>query len=399
MKRILSLLCAAMMTACSAEAVPSAQTAPSSGDPDGDVTSAEQTVQETEYVPEVKTVTYTAVGDNLIHSTIYNQAHERAEGKEYVDYDFEYAYEGVADLLDKADISVINQETVISDINPPSDYPLFNSPPDLGNHMVRLGFDVFGIANNHILDQKSEGLEASLDYYDRKGLVRVGAYHNEEDRNTLRIVEKNGVKTSFLAYTEYTNGLSLPADSPLCYGSIAEEEDIEKALEEVKAASKKADVVIVMLHWGVEDSDEVTEYQRTLAQRFADAGTTMILGSHPHVLRDIEPFTAADGHQMVCVYSLGNFISAQDRARNLISGVYNFSINVTDGKTEIGYTEFIPIVTHYDWGFKNLRLYKLSDYTRELAEEHGVNKYDDMSLDMIYDYLEKHNLYRRIDEE
>ena len=177
-------------------------------------------------------------------------------------------------------------------------------------------------------------------------------------------------------------------------------EDLERySVIRAIAAVEKADVVIVMLHWGVEDSDVVTEYQRTLAQRFADAGTTMILGSHPHVLRDIEPFTAADGHQMVCVYSLGNFISAQDRARNLISGVYNFSINVTDGKTEIGYTEFIPIVTHYDWGFKDLRLYKLSDYTRELAEEHGVNKYDDMSLDMIYDYLEKHNLYRRIDEE
>ena len=96
---------------------------------------------------------------------------------------------------------------------------------------------------------------------------------------------------------------------------------------------------------------------------------------------------------------MGNFISAQNQSRNLIGGIYNFSIDVVDGVPEIGYTEFIPIVTHYDWGYKDIRLYKLSDYTSELADNHGVNKYDDMSLSFIYDYLEKHNLYRRIDED
>lgn len=391
----LTALCL-ILSACSAKDVPNAVKTPS--DTAGAVTE-ETTAVTTEYVPEVKTVTFTAVGDNLIHSTIYNQAYERGLDKEYCDYDFAPAYEGVADLLDDADISVINQETIISDLFPPSDYPLFNSPTDLGNYMVRLGFDVFGTCNNHILDMKSEGLESALSYYDRKDVVRVGAYHDQADRNDLRIIEKNGVKTAFLAYTEYTNGLSLPKDSPLTYGSIADEDDIELALSEVQNAARKADAVVVLLHWGVEDSDEVTQYQRDLAQRFADAGTTVILGSHPHVLRDIETINAADGHRMLCAYSLGNFISAQNVTRNLIGGILNFSIDITDGKADVGYTEFIPIVTHYDWGFKNLRLYKLSDYSDELAEEHGVNKYDDISMRYIYDYLEKHNLYRNYDSD
>ncbi|MBQ5311744.1 MAG: CapA family protein [Oscillospiraceae bacterium] len=404
MKRIALLIAAMMLTGCSAS--PEMTVIPDNSGKTEETVSSDTAVQTsqtvTEHTPEVKTVTFTAVGDNLIHSSIYKQAKRRAEvaDLEYVNYDFSYAYKGVEDLLDTADISVINQETLIcNDIFPPDSYPTFNSPCDLGNYMERLGFDVFGCANNHVLDKGAEGFEAALDYYDRREIVRVGAYRNEADRDDLRIVERNGVKTAFLAYTEYTNGLRLPSDTDLCYGSIADEMDIEVALEEVRQASKKADIVIVLLHWGVEDSDVISDNQRILAQRFADAGTDVILGSHPHVLRDIETLTAEDGRKVLCAYSLGNFISAQSVSRNLIGGILNFSVTITDGRKEPAITEFIPIVTHYDSNYANVRLYKLSDYTDELAAAHGVRAEDEFSIDYIHRYLEKHHLYRSPDDD
>ena len=401
MKRSFSVILALILCGCSA---PSSDVIPDTAGKkvkDTDATTVTE-ISETEYIPETKTVTFTAVGDNLIHSSIYKQAKRRAQEAdlEYVDYDFSYAYEGVEDLLDTADISVINQETLIcNDIFPPDSYPTFNSPCDLGNYMEQLGFDVFGCANNHVLDKGAEGFEATLDYYDRRDMVRVGAYRNDADRDNIRVIERNGLKTAFLAYTEYTNGLRLTSDTELCYGSIASEDDIELALDEVSRADRIADIVVVMLHWGVEDSDVISDEQRQLAQRFADAGTDVILGSHPHVLRDIETINAADGRQVLCAYSLGNFISAQSVSRNLIGGVLNFSVNVTDGKNEIGYTEFIPIVTHYDSNYANVRLYKLSDYTDELAAAHGVRENDEFSIDYIHRYLEKHHLYRELDSD
>lgn len=368
------------------------------------ITSAAETEASSETEPAIRleTVTFTAVGDNLIHSSIYKQAAKRAaEENSSEEYDFTYAYEGVSDLLDKADITFINQETLIcNDIFEPSTYPRFNSPTELGEHMTSLGADVFGMANNHVLDMGTDGLAACLDYYDENDIIRVGAYRDSEDRENIRIVEKNGVKTAFLAYTESTNGLVLPSDSTYNIGMIASMEQLEEAAAEIALAKEQADICVVSLHWGVENSDTVSDYQRQTARMLGNAGADIIIGTHPHVLREIERFTNDDGSETLCAYSLGNFISAQNVGRNLIGGVLNFSVtaDVSDippeerKKPVISDVEFIPVITHYDYGYSNVRLYKLSDYTKELASAHGVNKYSEFGYDFIYDYLEKHGL-------
>ena len=102
-------------------------------------------------VPEFATVSVVAVGDNLIHSSIYKQAAAR-DGNG--GYDFGYAYKNVEGLIRRADMAIINQETLIcNDLFEPSTYPRFNSPAALGDHMLDIGFDVFTIANNHTLDK------------------------------------------------------------------------------------------------------------------------------------------------------------------------------------------------------------------------------------------------------
>lgn len=351
----------------------------------------EETTETTTIVTEppvvAKTVTFTALGDNLIHSSIYNQAARRAEGE---GYDFEYAYAGAADLLDKADITVLNQETLIcNDIFEPSTYPCFNSPIALGDYMAELGVDVFTIANNHTLDKGVKGLSACLDYYDERNMVRVGAYRNEEDRENIRIVEKDGVRVAFLCYTESLNGLSLPEDTELQIGRF----DKDVIISEIKAADEISDICVVSLHWGTENSGVVEDYQRDAAKEFAEAGADVIIGNHPHVLREIEMIETADGGQTLCAYSLGNFISAQSVGTNLIGGVLNFGVTVEEGKENIICdTEFIPIVTHYDGNYSNIRLYKLSDYTPEMANAHGVRNMSKFDYGYITEYLESKGL-------
>lgn len=369
-------------------------------------TSAPQTVSESvsseetttaKPVPEFATVSVAAVGDNLIHSSLYKQAAARYEAAHggNAGYDFEYAYKNIESIIRRADIAVINQETLIcNDVFVPSTYPLFNSPTALGDHMLNIGFDVFTIANNHTLDKGTEGLSACLDYWDsRESAVVCGAYRNAADRANIRTAEFNGITFSFLSYTESLNGLRLPAESEL---SVGDAYDIETMKSEIAAANKISDVCVVALHWGVENSDIVSDYQRSTAKILADAGADIIIGNHPHVLRSIEEIEREDGSAALCAYSLGNFISAQNSGQNLIGGVLKFDVSIRideeaeqDSKPVIGNIELVPVVTHYDGNYHDVRLYPLSDYTRELAESHGVKNMSKFGYDYIFEVLKK----------
>lgn len=345
----------------------------------------------TKPLPEYSTVSFAAVGDNLIHSSIYKQANSRAGGE---GYDFAYAYENIVKFIRSADVAVINQETLIcNDVFTPSTYPLFNSPTALGDHMLDIGFDVFTIANNHTLDKGTDGLSACLDYWDGKDAVVCGAYRNAEDRDNIRTAEFEGITFSFLSYTESLNGLYLPQGSPLIIG---DSNDVDTMVSEIKKAKEISDICIVALHWGVENSDIISDWQRSVAKQLSEAGADIIIGNHPHVLRDIEEIEREDGTITLCAYSLGNFISAQSVGQNLIGGILEFdvSLRVDENATEadkpiIGNIELIPIVTHYEGNYKNVRIYPLSEYTRELAESHGVKSMSKFGYDYIFDVLKK----------
>lgn len=391
---IIPILAAFILTACQPvnEAVPAMAEAESlSAETTAEITTVptETTTVTTTAVTEppkkYETITFAATGDNLIHSSIYNQAHRRSETG---GYDFIFPYRNVTDLISEADVAVINQETLIcNDKYEPSTYPCFNSPTALGDHMIDIGFDVFTIANNHTLDKGTDGLNACLDYWQSKDVTVAGAYRNAEDKSNIRTAEVNGIVFSYLSYTESLNGLSLPAGSELIIG---DSNDIDGVIADIKAAEEISDVCVVSLHWGVENSDVISEYQRSYAKQIAEAGADVIIGNHPHVLRDIEMIQREDGSEALCAYSLGNFISAQSVGQNLIGGVLQFSVTALADSGEqpvISDVRLIPIVTHYGANYSDIELYKLSDYTPELAKSHGVRANSKFSYEYIIDVL------------
>lgn len=325
-----------------------------------------------------------AAGDNLIHSSIYKQAARRSDSG---GYDFTFLYDNVDEFIANADIAILNQETLIcNDTIEPSDYPYFNSPTALGDHMINIGFDVFTMANNHVLDWKEEGLSACLDYWDSHPEVTVlGAYRNEEDKENIRTMTSNGIEFSFLSYTESLNGLKLPDSSEMLIGDAY---DVDGMISDIKAAKKISDICIVSLHWGVEDSYVISDTQRDVAQQLADAGADVIIGTHPHVLRDIEMIERKDGGKTLCAYSLGNFVSAQSEPRNLIGGVLDFYVDCFGDEYSIDDISLIPTIQHYDASYADNRVYFYSQYSDELASRHGINstsKFDMEYIDSVLD--------------
>lgn len=319
-------------------------------------------------------VKFIAAGDNLIHGSIYLQAARRGKDGHY---DFDYAYENVVPYLKNFDLRFINQETIVTDL-PPATYPRFSSPWDLGKKVIDMGFEVIGTSNNHSYDKGVDGINKTLEFWNSTDVVHTGYYTGNDDYD-IKYKTVNNIKIAFLAYTYGTNGLSIPKDSP---NYIIRADNFEVIERQVKIAKEKADVVIVSCHWGFEDTNKINDYQKNVALNLNKMGVDVIIGTHPHVIQPVEWFTNEENdYKTLICYSLGNFISAQSKANNMLGGLFEFDIIKKydiDGNSKVVIESpyFTPTVTHYDANYSNIRNYILKDYTSEMALSHGVRAFD-----------------------
>lgn len=323
-------------------------------------------------VEEDKRVSFVAVGDNLIHGAIYYDAAQRNGGK----YDFNSMYEYTNYLTQPADIAFINQETILGGTELGlSSYPTFNTPYEMSEAVVNAGFDWVNHASNHCMDRGEKGIVNALNNWDKyKDMTITGISRSEEERNEIKIIERNGIKFGVLSYTYGTNGIPVPNDKPYLVNLI----DKEKISEDVKRLKKNCDVMIVNMHWGDEYSNTPNETQKELAQMLSDLGVQVIIGEHPHVIQPMEWVEGKNGNKTLVMYSLGNFLSAQDRSERMLGGMVKWDI-VKDGKTKeyrIENVEFLPTVTHINKGVRNYKTYVLKDYTDELGRNHRLHGVD-----------------------
>lgn len=324
--------------------------------------------------PIIETVHFSATGDNLIHSPIYKQAERQASGEEK--YNFAPCYEEIELFYAQQDVNWLNQETLCSDELTPSTYPAFTTPGDCARALYRAGIRVFSLSNNHTYDRGAKGIASTLRFWDSmpEDVVTTGLWKGEEDYSRIPTHTVNGITIAYLSYTEHTNGI--PQSSSMTANVIyTSQTDVIET--QVRAARKEADFVVVGVHWGVEDSHTIVDSQRQLAQKLADWGADVIVGTHPHVLQNAQWLTAEDGRESFVAYSLGNFISTQNRPDQLTGAILSLQLRKTtdpDGTIhcEVQNPKLHPTVTHYNAGKNGAKTYFLKDYTPELAKKHGA---------------------------
>jgi poly-gamma-glutamate synthesis protein (capsule biosynthesis protein) len=316
-------------------------------------------------------LTLIAVGDNLIHGPIYRQANERSNNS---GFDFRPAYQQIASYLAEADLALMNQETPLGGTELGlSSYPQFNSPQELGEQMIELGFNMFSHANNHVLDAGQRGFNNTIAFWRRqsaeKPVIMAGIAADRED-DQLQILQVKDLKIALLAYTYGTNGLRLPKSS----SGIIKYLDDDLICQELDKAIAEANIVIVSVHWGQEYQANANNEQKRLAQLMADNGADIIIGSHPHVLQGVEMLSTPDGKQVPVFYSLGNFISAQNRPDTMLGGMAKVQMVYDKATGKLSLTELgiIPLVTDYSASYKNITIYPLNSYTEAQANRHGV---------------------------
>ena len=337
-------------------------------------------------VPPEQRVSVLAVGDNIIHEAVFTDAKNRAS--DGAEYDFVPMYEGVTERISEADISFINHECPAAGKEYGiSGYPPFNSPRESVDALVEVGFDVINLANNHILDKRVAGARATAEYVQSLPVTELGVYLDEEDHNNLRITEVNGVRIAWLSFFDLTILQYTPNMNNIVIPLMDDDSKITSAIADAKT---KADFVIVSAHWGREQP-QVTKEQKRVAKLMAEAGADVILGHHSHIIQPVEWHDNANGSRTLIVYSLGNFISTQYYANNMIGGMLTFDVVKNDsGACTLENIVFRPTVTHYSFNRDSLQLYMLEDYTEDMAKTHGTtlkSNPEPFTLQWIYSHV------------
>lgn len=328
-----------------------------------------------------------AVGDNLIHIEVI-QSGKKPDGS----YNYDHLYANIKPEISAADIAVINQETILGGADfEYTGYPAFNSPTEIGDAIVNAGFDVVLHATNHTLDKKLPGVLNTFAFWKQYPLITVlGINETKEQQEEIRIVERNGIKLAMLNYTYGLNGYRIPEDMPYLVNML----DREQMAKDIEKAEELADFTIVFPHWGTEYVYEPTKSQKELCEFFFQHGVDLVIGTHPHVLEPVEWMESED-HRMLIYYSLGNFMSYQKEAPRMLGGIATVTITKNEEEAFISDAGITPIITHFENGPSdyNYAIYKLTDYTPEMAAKHGVS---DLAKNGPFVYEEIYSLAEEI---
>lgn len=344
-------------------------------------TTEEPTTEEPTTPPFVPTeVDIVMIGDMLMHMGVQNSG-KLADGT----YNYDHLFTHIKDDVQAADIAIANQEVMLGGIELGlSGYPNFNCAYEVGDGLVDAGFNVILHATNHTLDKGKKGVDNTINYWKTKhpDITYLGINETAEDQDEIYVFEKEGIKIAILNYTYGTNGIPLPSDRPFVVNLLEE----EKVKKDLKKADELADFVVVCPHWGSEYTLVETDYQRYWAQLFADNGVDLILGAHPHVVEPVTWVEGKDGSRMLCYYSVGNFVSTQQRAATMLGAMAKVTVtNDKDGKVYIKEYAIEPLVTHRVSGVQKMTTYKLADYTSELVKQNPILNYaSEFSMKYLY---------------
>ena len=312
------------------------------------------------------TLSFAAVGDNLIHGAVYHDAYIGNNQYDFVPY-----YEEVKEFIQNVDISFINQETIIGgkEIGL-SHYPLFNSPEEVAEAIYKTGFDLVNTASNHSLDKGEKGVLNALNTFSNYPSLSVAGINSSfEEQQQVRIQERNGIKIGFLAYTNSTNGINSPKGKEYLVNRLSE----EQLKKDIPLAKEQCDILLVSMHWGTEDSHNVNSMQEKYASLLNQLGVDVIIGTHPHVIQKTEVIHGENQDTLV-MYSLGNFLSAQAQVKQMLELMVYWEIDYQPLTKELTLKNIknIPLINHFDKGYRNFKIYPLKDYTETLASKHGL---------------------------
>lgn len=208
----------------------------------------------------------------------------------------------VSQLFAEADVAVANLEcTLPGDGETVDTEPRVIATPEHVQEAVAAGLDVVSLANNHAFDALHEGFGQLRSLLKDRGVAHFGAGSDLEEARRPAVVERNGVRLAFLGAADERSGAPFFA-SEESWGVAPW--DVTALAGQIARLRSEAHHVIVCPHWGEERLLIPAPQQIADARALIDAGASLVIGHHPHVVQGLER------HGLGWIaYSLGNFIA------------------------------------------------------------------------------------------
>jgi poly-gamma-glutamate synthesis protein (capsule biosynthesis protein) len=204
-------------------------------------------------------------------------------------------FTGISSVLGAASFAAANLECTISNLGEPINRYAFRAPVQSARLLRQSGFKAMGLANNHALDFGAIALHDSAAHLLREQIEPVGvetATRSAYEPGFFPVC--NGKKIALLAIND--------VDAQQVH-QIATSSVRAKLAAAITQAQAHANIVVCLVHWGIENSEATTREQRELARWLIDRGVDLVVGSHPHCLEPLDYY-----HGCPIAYSLGNLV-------------------------------------------------------------------------------------------
>lgn len=287
------------------------------------------------------------VGDLMCKAKCQNSA--------FVDgtYNFDECFRQVAPLLQEADLSIGNLETMSASSLPytrerryANDRPYLNAPNDFLFSVKKAGFDAVINAQNHVYDTGMYGILDTLDALNRAQLMHTGVYAGNQEKRFLSIVV-GGIHIAILAYHDgVRQAMKKVYFSKYGLNNIFNIYSPQRVAADVQAArAEGAEFIIAYCHWGNEYTEIISPRQASFASTVANAGVDYIFGSHSHCPQPYTVLHTDDGRDVPVIYSGGNFLSEINQAPRITRNTFIASLELVrneDGKVVIKEDGYYP---------------------------------------------------------
>jgi len=287
----------------------------------------------------------------------------------------EFLFERVRPLYEQFDLVVGNLECCITSNGPPEPplRPPLSTPVDVAEALHSSGIDVFGLANNHVMDFGGDGLHSTIEYLKKCGLRYFGAGMTLREAEAPVHIEVAGTRLALLGASEFSDSWASerrPGVAPLSE---------RRLLRRIAAAKTDSDIVIALLHADLEFVRHPAPWRQRLSRRLIEHGATMVIQHHPHVCQGIERYRSG-----LIAYSLGNHVFQ-------VNGIEYFDNSATDNsmllQVDIGHSggrQVVNATAHHlridpthrpvpcDPATADRRQQELDELSRELLDPRAV---------------------------
>jgi poly-gamma-glutamate synthesis protein (capsule biosynthesis protein) len=246
----------------------------------------------------------------------------------------------VSELTGAPDFMAVNLESVVAEdgVGEKAEKEFtFLSPPTSVGPLRLAGIDLVGTANNHILDFGAEGMSRTRELLEGGGLEVVGTGGDDQAAYQPVVLEAIGRRVGFLSFSRILETPEWAAAPGRPGVAAADDEALPRTIDAITAALLQSDLVVVLVHWGIELDSSAAPRQREIARQWIEAGASLVVGSHPHVLQGLE---LIDGGAVL--YSAGNFVFASARGPTADTAVFTFRFDAA-GLAEVTATPLLLV--------------------------------------------------------